>query len=216
MRVVEIFKSINGEVSSQHQGSLCLFIRLSGCNLRCSYCDTPQAQDKESGRVIPRQKILDMIHEAGCKNIVFTGGEPLLQWKKSLGALILELSDHRVSVETNGSMFIPRDDFVSFVVDWKLTSSGMNGDMHRKNFHNLSRRDFIKFVIHDRDDFEEAVMATNKIFDGMLSYYRPKIVFSPINREMSAEIIEWMKADPFLCEIGAIFSLQIHKVIGVP
>lgn len=219
MRIMSIFKSINGECSSQHQGSLCTFIRLAGCNLHCEWkssdgkivrCDTPYAQALDSGKEMSIPKIMAEVHKLNCKNIVITGGEPLIQ--KEIYGLIdcLKAKNHRISVETNGSMFIFHVEGVHWVADWKCKSSGMEKFMCVENFINLSAPDIIKFVIADREDFDGALHAINLMND---RFTLPRIAFSPTDRKMSAQLIEWMKENKTLCNIGAVFSLQIHKII---
>jgi 7-carboxy-7-deazaguanine synthase len=214
MRVFSVFKSINGECSSQFQGSLCTFIRLAGCNLNCSYCDTPYAQLSESGIEMSIPKIMSEVYKLQCKNVVITGGEPLLQ--KEIYGLIecLKEKNRKISIETNGSLFMPAIDGVSWVADWKCKSSGMEKFMNIENFVNLSCLDIVKFVIADREDFDDALHTIERLdkLYGEL-FVLPRFAFSPIDRKMSAQIIEWMKENKTLCQIGAIFSLQIHKVI---
>ena len=103
MRVNEIFRSINGEVNSIGQGSFCTFIRLAGCSLRCSYCDTEYAQDPKSGREMSVEEIITEVKNLGCRNVTITGGEPLDQ-RLDLHYLLQKLwfSKHNIVVETNG------------------------------------------------------------------------------------------------------------------
>lgn len=218
MRVFSVFRSFNGECSSQHQGSLCTFIRLAGCNLNCSWgsvkCDTPYAQSPEAGNDMSIPKIMMEVFKLHCKNIVITGGEPLLQ--NEIYGLIECLKEKgcNISIETNGSLFIPYIEGVSWVADWKCKSSGMEKFMNIENFVNLSCLDIVKFVIADREDFDGALHTIERLdkLYGEL-FVLPRFAFSPIDRKMSAQIIEWMKENKTLCNIGAVFSLQIHKVI---
>jgi 7-carboxy-7-deazaguanine synthase len=222
MRVVEIFPSINGEVSSQHQGSLCTFIRMAGCNFQknpCTFCDTPQALDKTAGKNMTNSEILEELTMLGNKNIVITGGEPFRQ-KEALRKLVWDLRNryYNVSVETNGSVFIPTSLGVRWVADYKLPSSGNEKRMNLNNFINLTEKDIIKFVISDRKDFYRALIVIEKIIKEMR--LPSEIALSPCNsvgkQYMTAKILqEWMQETPLLKGAGAILSLQLHKIIGV-
>jgi 7-carboxy-7-deazaguanine synthase len=218
MRIHEIFESINGEVNFTHQGSLCTFIRLAGCNLRCSYCDTQRAQSPDSGSEMSIEDIVKKVQELGNTNITITGGEPMVQLPQ-LKILIDNLREwFSCSVETNGSYKIPSRDIVfpdSWVVDWKGPSSGMRDKMSARNFKNLGDSDFVKFVVQDREDFNDAVSAVRLISDEI----RPEITnfaFSPCFGKIDpVEVIKWMGSVCFLKKFGAIFSYQIHKIINV-
>jgi len=220
LRVSEIFPSINGEVTSSYQGSLCTFIRLSGCLLKCSFCDTLRAQDLESGQEMTFKEILLKIKELGNSNITITGGEPLLQ-QRNLNKLITAIYDqnshHYISIETNGSIPIPEEWPVCWVADWKGPSSGERDKMSIKNFKYLLGIDFIKFVIVNREDFDDAMMIVKSIFNK--NSYSPKFAFSACmgvkNAATPKQIIEWMQQEPKLKEEGAIFNLQIHKIIDI-
>jgi 7-carboxy-7-deazaguanine synthase len=178
LRVFEIYTSINGEVTAFHQGSITTFIRLAGCNLRCSYCDTIKAQNKDSGYEIGfntgTDNILSRVERFKTKYITITGGEPLLQ-KQELFELVYHLShlDYYITIETNGSYPIPTiptkyANSISWVVDYKLISSGMNKHMDWKRFAALGENDFVKFVIDSNKSLNQAIaviklVKTNKI-----------------------------------------------------
>ena len=215
MKIHSVFESINGEVSLSHQGSLCTFIRFAGCNLSCEYCDTVYAQKKESGKEMSASEIVNLCLEIGNKNITITGGEPLIQFS-NLYALITSLSKFYISVETNGSFKIPMEWPVSWVADWKGPSSGMRNKMKLGNLSNLSSQDFIKFVIADFNDFGDAMMVVTKIVNDKKKRSAPRFAFSPSYAKIDpAELVHWMSENTILKNIGAIFSLQIHKVIQV-
>jgi len=215
MRVFEIFESINGEIASKHQGSLCTFIRLSGCNLKCSYCDTKKSQDPSAGKEMAMEEVIQSVIDLGNTNVTITGGEPLTQKEELLLlAQILFLRQFDISIETNGSIEIPNSWFVeSWVADWKLPSSGMTDQMDLLNFASLSRKDIIKFVIQDRRDFE-AAMEIVKIVEKKPS--PPLFAFSPcFGQAEPLEIIKWMQKENILKRRGSIFNYQIHKIINV-
>jgi 7-carboxy-7-deazaguanine synthase len=223
LRVHSIFKSINGEVTRNGQGSLCTFIRLQGCNLSCSYCDTKDSRSLNTlNEPASVHDIFMTVELLGSQNITITGGEPLYQ-KKDLERLSLFLDQHKyhVSIETNGSFLIPKWSHVHcWIADWKSPSSGSRKHMFYSNFKNLRSWDFVKFVIGDRADFEDAMD-----FVIYWEYQRrqkkgqphPHYAFSPIHGTSfdSALLVDWMSKIPLLLQNNAILNLQLHKIIGV-
>jgi len=152
MKVCEIFTSIQGE--STFAGLPCTFIRLSGCNLRCAYCDTKYSYDE--GVETGLKDILRRIDAAGIRLVEITGGEPLLQGEET-NALIKALvdRDYEVLIETNGSMNIKELDKRAIVVlDMKTPGSGMSDKMDLTNLKMIKTSDEVKFVICSRDDYE--------------------------------------------------------------
>lgn len=229
LQVNEIFSSINGEVNNTHQGSLCTFLRLQGCNLRCVYCDTARAQDCEvsdNERTISKTMSLSQVRakikELKNVNITITGGEPLLQ-KKALERLLplLHKDWYRISIETNGSIQIPKVwpwNIVNWVVDYKLPYSGVCMDMLEGNFDYLEHTDIVKYVISSYSDFVFAERRTGLIkkacMDNVQTY--PVFAFSPCKGKMEPEkLYELMSKSTELKEVGAVLSLQLHKIIGV-
>jgi 7-carboxy-7-deazaguanine synthase len=153
-------------------------------------------------------------------NVTITGGEPLLQ--KGTPNLIRKLSFHgkKVSIETNGTVFIPLisdSERVKWVVDYKLPSSGYeNEDVIYKNFRNLLSHDFVKFVVADRKDFDRAVEVIPLIRNEVSYSFGPKFALSPVWGSLKPETLaQWMIKNEELCKIGAIYSLQIHKILSV-
>jgi len=212
--VNEIFASINGEVNKWGQGSPTVFIRLQGCNLKCSYCDTAYAQNISSADVVNLTipEILETIESFGIKRVTITGGEPLLQ--KETFCLINKLfyDGYQISVETNGSIKIPitpcSHPDICWVVDYKTEFSDK---MMKLNYRNLCKDDFIKFVIKDKKDFDDAIGIKN-----MLQCFgvRAQFAFSPIGADfkLAGEMTKWIlnrKID------DVIVNLQIHKIINV-
>jgi len=218
MRVHSIFQSINGECTRFHQGSICTFIRLAGCNLRCGYCDTTHAQEDDSGKEMNLDRIVLQVRELQNVNVTITGGEPLYQ-KAELKELVQELHyrENLISIETNGSYRIPSGlgwPVDCWVVDWKGPSSGMRNKMSVANFKDLCGRDFVKFVIKDYGDFNDAMHAVIRILKQSINH--PNFAFSPMwNQIDHAVLAKWMLGEPRLKECGAIFNLQIHKIIAV-
>jgi 7-carboxy-7-deazaguanine synthase len=214
MLINDIFQSINGECSSQHQGSLCTFIRFAGCDLRCKWCDTKQSQTTKGSKEMSVRSVMRKVNSHKYKNVVITGGEPLVQRGELLKLIAaLNLNHYNISIETNGAHEIPAIPYVSWVADWKCKSSGMSKHMSLTNIEALRGKDFLKFVIADEDDFDEALAVVKK----MTATYiiKPRFAFSPTNKDKSQELISWMKKERVLKEQGAIFSLQIHKLLGV-
>lgn len=229
LQVNEIFSSINGEVCHRHQGSLCTFVRLQGCNLRCVYCDTARAQDfEEPNNVRTNSKTMDVkevalaIKHQGNVNVTITGGEPLLQIPSLTKLLkILLREKYVVSIETNGS--IPFPDYepwwsVYWVVDYKLPYSGVCMDMKDDNFKMLGFTDIVKYVVSSYSDFVFAERRTGIIKEACLEWLHqyPIFAFSPCKGKMEPEtLFTLMSKSPLLKEVGAVLSLQLHKIIGV-
>ena len=159
MKVNEIFYSIQGE--SSYAGLPCAFIRLTGCNLRCTYCDTPYAFDEGEERSIP--EILRAIDKFPARLALVTGGEPMLQ--KSIHELFRELLERNYTVllETGGQVSLAQvDSRVHKIMDFKCPSSGMESHNDYDNIHYLARSDEVKFVIGHRGDFDWACRIVRK------------------------------------------------------
>ena len=204
IKVNEIFYSIQGE--SSYSGYPCVFVRVLGCNLRCSYCDTRYA-DAE-GEELSVDCIIEKVETFGCPIVEVTGGEPLLQ--EETPVLIRRLLDrgYTVLLETNGSMDIGRvDNRCIRVLDIKCPSSG---EADRNDFGNLDRlidTDEIKFVIGTRDDYEYAKKALERISQ---TFQVKQIHFSPVfGKLLPATLASWMLED----RLKARLSLQLHKVV---
>ncbi|MDD3847530.1 MAG: radical SAM protein [Syntrophorhabdaceae bacterium] len=218
MKVHSIFESINGEVTAAYQGSICTFVRLAGCNLRCSWCDTPFAADIWSGYDMSKEEIFQEIVKIGNRNITITGGEPLSQ-KKELIELIDYINEkdsgvYKIAIETNGAFnvekVIDRQVFC-IVMDYKLPSSGMEKFMNLNNFNALENPDFVKFVIADRKDFDRAIEISSQI---KKSGFIGRFAFSPCHGNIEVpELFKWLKEAQF---DEAIINLQLHKIIDMP
>lgn len=213
LSVYSIFKSIDGECNSVGQGSLTIFIRLAGCNLRCQYpCDTPYSFKVDPAMKMSIPDILKKVKSMYIKKVTITGGEPLLQIRDGLLDLITALKNngYRISIETNGSIMWSRLDLSSIdclVVDYKLPSSGMEDKMIPSvHFQDLRKSDFIKFVIMDKPDFMRAI----EIYNSFKSWgCAASFAFSPVHGGLSPSLLlKWMM-DRHL-EDG-ILNIQIHK-----
>ena len=210
LRVVSIFTSIDGEVSGYGQGRVSTFIRLAGCNLRCSYCDTFWAQDKMAGEEMEIDKILAQVKT---RKITITGGEPLLQ-QVGLQKLLQRLFclSYLVTIETNGSIDISEElrwgsKWPRFVIDYKLPGSGMTSQMHPETFYHLTKKDVVKFVVACMGDYVEAKA---KMIDIQDHGCNPRFAFSPVWGRMDPKALAEAMIDD---KLEAIFSLQIHKVL---
>lgn len=210
--VVEHFISINGE--GKRAGQLALFIRLKGCNLACGYCDTKWANEACcEAQKMTEGELEGLVLDSKVRNVTITGGEPLC--RGNMEVLLKRLSqipDINIEIETNGSIDLSkyRFDNVSFTMDYKLPSSGMEDKMHLGNFKLLGREDTVKFVIGDKNDLicAKAVMEKYSLVDKVAIYFSP--VFGDISPR---EIVEFMLDNKLN---GVNFQLQLHKYIWDP
>jgi 7-carboxy-7-deazaguanine synthase len=205
LRITEIFHSIQGE--SSHAGRPCVFVRLTGCNLRCRWCDSEYTFT--GGQKMPLKHVVEKVHSYGCNLVEITGGEPLAQ-PEAL-ELIKKLCDDgfEVLIETSGSIDIsPVDERAKIILDIKCPGSG---EMEKNLWSNLERlaiKDEIKFVIAGRADYEWA----KKIVEEQ-QLQRWTVLFSPVWGEMDMKsLAEWMLAD----RVPARFQTQLHKHIWGP
>ena len=207
LKINEIFKSIQGE--STFAGLPCTFVRLAGCNLRCTYCDTNYAY--YDGEELSDDAIIRKIEEYGVTCVEFTGGEPLLQ--EETPKLLKTLLDkgYNVLVETNGSICIGcLDKRLNIIMDYKTPKSGMSERMRPKNFEFLKKTDQIKFVLMDESDYQwaKAVIEEN----GLTGKFE-NILMSPAYGELSPKsLVTWVLKDNLPVRV----QLQIHKYIWAP
>jgi 7-carboxy-7-deazaguanine synthase len=203
MIVTEIFKSIQGE--SSYAGLPCSFVRTTGCNLRCVWCDTEYAFYGGTEMSIPQ--ILSKIEPHGCELVEITGGEPLVQEEVPRLAQELLNRNHKVLLETSGSLDIgvlPAE--VIKIMDIKCPDSGMMDRMDWKNLERLSPKDEIKFVINGRKDYDWAVQILNRF----QLYAQNLVLFSPVYLEMDPALLaEWILED----KLPVRFQVQLHKVL---
>ncbi|MBN1545898.1 MAG: radical SAM protein [Syntrophaceae bacterium] len=203
--VNEIFYSLQGE--SSYAGRPCSFVRLTGCNLRCTYCDTRYAY--EDGKPMELGEIIDRLLAYPCRLVEVTGGEPLLQ--KETPVLIRELLDRgfEVLLETNGSLNIDSvDQRCIRIVDIKCPSSGEADKNDFENFHRLTPQDEIKFVIDDRADYEYATGIIYE-YEKACATCKPAL-FSPVFGRMDpAKLAHWIIEDG----LPVRMQLQLHKIV---
>ena len=201
--VSETFLSLQGE--GLFVGLPCFFIRLCGCNLRCSYCDTPYAWAE--GEELSVQELVKRWRTSGVQLVQLTGGEPLLQ--PPVYDLMEELASHgaRVLLETNGSLPLSNiPGYISKSVDWKTPGSGSGASWNPENLRYLTKKDAIKFVITNREDFEFAKEKTL----GHGIYIYTHVFFSPAwglmdMKELSQLIIEE--------RLPVRLGFQLHKIL---
>lgn len=205
LRLTEIFYSIQGESSAA--GRPCVFVRLSRCNLRCTWCDTTYSFTGGDKRAIDDVK--EEVASYDCKLVEITGGEPLLQ--PTVHPLMTELCDqgYEVMIETSGSLDIaPIDDRVKVIMDLKAPGSGEVEKNRYENIKALKPTDEVKFVILDRADYEWSVQ---KVREYDLAE-RCDVIFSPVHGQMNShELSMWILEDRLPVRLG----LQIHKFLDV-
>jgi len=206
MKVNEIFYSLQGEGITT--GYPTVFIRLTGCNLRCTYCDTVYAY--EEGREMSVNEIADRVKDYGAHYICITGGEPLLQ-KAELKMLLSLLGKHTVTVETNGSVAVGDLDFsyCRFAMDIKTPGSGMDEHTDFSNLEYLNKNDEIKFIIGSRTDYDFA----REIIEKYNLEGKVLVTFSPVFGLQPRYLAQWVLEDKlYLVRV----QLQLHKYIWDP
>lgn len=212
--VAEHFISINGE--GTRAGQLAFFLRLKGCNLSCSYCDTTWANEPGCQAVpMTEQEILSMIIESGVLNVTITGGEPLNRPNmKLLLSKLAELPNHFIEIETNGSIdlrpFCNIGNNISFTMDYKLPGSNMESSMVLSNLPLLTRKDTLKFVISGHTD----LIRTKEILEQFQLFRQTTIYLSPV-----FGLIEPKDIVAFMIENQwnhVHIQLQLHKFIWSP
>lgn len=206
MRITEIFHSIQGE--SSYAGQPCVFVRLTGCPLRCTWCDTDYAFYGGQERSI--DEVLAQVQDYGCPLVEVTGGEPLVQ--PDCLPFITRLCDagYRVLLETSGAVDIaPVDPRAHVILDVKCPGSGMTERMHWPNLSRLAAKDEAKFVLADRADYDWA----REILAQYGVTARCPVLFSPVFGSLAVrELAEWILAD----KLPVRFQIQLHKYIWSP
>jgi 7-carboxy-7-deazaguanine synthase len=201
--VSEIFHSIQGE--STQTGRPCVFVRLAGCDLACSWCDTAYA--REGGTQIEIEQVLDEVLAYDCDLVEITGGEPLLQ--EAIHPLAGSLLDRgkTVMIETGGHHDITGlDPRIRRVVDVKTPSSGESAKMRFENFADLRAQDEVKFVIRDRADFEWALAC---VAEHRLGRKCP-VLFAPLAGELpAADLARWILE----AKVPVRLQIQLHKLL---
>ncbi|HEX3435521.1 MAG TPA: radical SAM protein [Pseudacidobacterium sp.] len=221
MYLIEIYKSVQGE--SSFAGRPCIFVRLAGCNLRCSWCDSEYTFT--GGYKLSDDEVIAEIEKlAPVRLIEFTGGEPLLQERELVPLMERLLADgYELMIETSGERPLDRvSPAVHKIVDVKCPASGEGGSFRMSNLEFLTKGDEVKFVIANQGDYE---FARDFIREHALEARAGNVLLSPaFNKAPSTarstenclldprELVEWMLADG----LDARLSLQIHKYIWEP
>lgn len=217
MRVHSIFQSINGEVTASHQGSVCTFLRLQGCNLRCPFCDTKDSQDPNGGKEMSVEEVKLAIYDLPIKttNLTITGGEPLLQIKELTEMKSFLVTQFDTTLETNGTMDPSSLFFDSVVMDIKprgVFGSLKNWDSYLKKALEYATRlddqDWVKFPILQEEDLIMAI--------GMKDIIRRKstvrFAFSAVAPLTPKQLYDWIMERKVT---DVILNVQIHKLVGV-
>jgi len=222
MQITEIYKSLQGE--STHAGLPCVFIRLTGCNLRCSWCDSEFSF--YGGKKMPLQEVLGEVARLSPNGglVEITGGEPMLQEREVIPLMEYLLdADYQVLLETSGERVLARvPKAVIKIVDVKCPHSGAADTFAMENLKALQRHDELKFVLTDRTDYE---FARDFVVEHELAQRVHAILFSPAFEKAASgsrdtshcqldpqQLAEWILAD----NVPARLSLQIHKLIWDP
>jgi len=222
MQIIEIYKSLQGE--STHAGLPCVFVRLTGCNLRCTWCDSEYTF--QGGRKMTIGEVLDEVTHLspGGGLVEITGGEPMLQEREVVPLMQALIEDgYTVLLETSGERpleRVPAD--VIKIVDVKCPDSGEGDTFHRENLETLTPNDEVKFVLSSRGDYDFAREFVQR-YD--LAARVNAVLFSPAFRKDAAgardsshclldpqQLAEWMIAD----NVPARLGLQLHKFIWDP
>jgi 7-carboxy-7-deazaguanine synthase len=219
--LIEIYKSVQGE--SSFAGRPCIFVRLAGCNLRCSWCDS-EYTFKGGYKLREDEVVAEIQNLAPVRLVEFTGGEPMLQGRELVPLMTrLLATGYELMIETSGERplaNVPVE--VHKIVDVKCPSSGEGGSFRMENLAALTRRDEVKFVISDRTDYE---FAREFVREHGLEQKAGSVLLSPAFTKTPSPVrtaenclldprvlVEWMLADG----LEARLSLQIHKFVWEP
>ena len=219
MFISEIFKSIQGE--GTHAGLPCIFVRLTGCNLRCTWCDTAYAF--HGGQKMSVEEVFERVEAlrgdaVGGRLVELTGGEPLLQQEVYPLADRLLAAGYAVLIETSGERFIGQlPKAVIKIVDVKCPDSGEPDTFDMRNLEELTSEDEVKFVISSRRDYE---FARDFIVEHRLAGRIKEVLFSPVHEDPNGQwkgleprqLVEWMLEDGVQARLG----LQLHKIVWNP
>lgn len=208
MKVVEIFNSIEGE--GIRVGLPCTFIRLFGCNLNCSYCDSRYACEEYGYAIMTAEEIVDQVKFYGCPCVTVTGGEPMIHTGINKLLKLLVDGGFYVNVETNGSVseLVDYGSHLFYTVDYKTLSSGMSEKMDERAFTRLDRTDVVKFVVGSVDDLNQALEVMERL------NCRAQVFVSPIFGKIEPKaIVEYIQAHKLW---NWRTQVQLHKIIWDP
>lgn len=209
--VTEIFDSIDGE--GKRTGYMAVFLRLAGCNLRCSYCDTAYSLTLEdTAEALTEEEVLSRIRAYPWKRVTMTGGEPMLHPLHHLCEVLGE-EGYGINIETNGAvpLWRERPEGVFYTMDFKCSGSGMKSYMNLDNFKLLTGKDVLKFVVSSEEDLHEMKEIVNHHFS---SAHHPEFFVSPVwGRIEPAELVEYVRKNR-LQDVRV--QVQLHKIIWDP
>jgi len=202
MQITEIFYSLQGE--GVLSGLPTVFIRTTGCNLRCLYCDTTYAYENGSEKSI--NQILSKINQFHCSHVCITGGEPLIQVETLKLIKTLQEKNYFITLETNGSQSLssfPNRQNIMISMDIKTPSSNMHSHLDNDNFQFLSKNDQIKCIIQSEKDYEYAkkIIMENKPLC--------PVIFQPVWGTDASNLASWILQDNLPVRLG----LQLHKLL---
>lgn len=207
LNLIELFASVQGETSLS--GLPTTFVRLAGCNLRCSWCDTPYSFGR--GEPVSLDEIVRKVDSHGCRYVCITGGEPLLQ--SNVYPLMTDLCDrgYILSLETGGSLSIKSvDPRVRIILDLKCPDSKMSHKNDWGNIPFLRKQDEVKFVILGEEDYQYAkdVCHQYQLFETV-----GEVLFSPVHGKLApCDLVGWILRD----KLPVRLNLQLHKYIWDP
>ena len=203
LKIFEIFYSLQGE--SSRMGLPTIFIRLSGCPMRCHYCDTAYAF--QGGSMMSIEDIMASIKQYDTRYVTVTGGEPLAQ--KEVIHLLKTLADsnYEVSIETGGGLSIKEvDPRIKIILDIKTPESGEEKKNHWENLDMISLKDEIKFVLCSREDYDWA----KKILDQYKLIQKCSVLFSPVYQKLDVtDLGDWILKD----QLHVRMQIQLHKLL---
>jgi 7-carboxy-7-deazaguanine synthase len=206
MRITEIYASVQGE--TQYAGLACTLVRTTGCDLRCTYCDSEFSF--YGGRELQLDEILAEVRRLGAPLVLLTGGEPMLQREIVALAELLLSAGYRVMVETSGAHAVdalPAE--VIRIVDVKTPASGESHRMRWEVLEGLRRQDAVKFVLADHADYQWAA----EIIRSRRLAEHTEVLLSPVHGKLDPkDVVQWMLRD----HLPARLNLQIHKLIWSP
>jgi 7-carboxy-7-deazaguanine synthase len=203
MRITEIYASVQGE--TQYAGLPCTLVRTTGCDLRCTYCDTAYAF--YGGQDMAIEDILAEVRRLGPRLVLLTGGEPMLQREIVALADLLLADGYRVMIETSGAHAVDAlPPAVIRIVDVKTPSSGESRRMHWPALERLRPQDAVKFVLGDEADYQYVTQVIRAHDLGA----RTEVLLSPVHGRLDPrELVSWMLRD----RLPARLNLQLHKYV---
>lgn len=208
MKVVEIFNSVEGE--GKRAGLPCTFVRLFGCNLNCSYCDSRYACEGDGYMIMTAEEIVSHVKNIECPYVTVTGGEPMIHSGIHKLLRLLVDSGFFVNVETNGSVSELTDygSNLFYTVDYKTLSSGMSEKMDEEAFTRLDAWDVVKFVVGSTEDLNQALETMEKLNCRAQVFVSP--IFGKIEPKEIVDYIQYHKLWNWRAQV------QLHKIIWDP